>query len=235
MSDYSLPSSDEKPAYVQQKFDEIAKSYDLFNDLITLGMHRYWKNFLVRQTGIASDAVCLDLCCGTGDIARLLSQKASEGQVHGLDFSWNMLEVAKQRPQENLTYLQGDAMKIPFEDQFFDTVSIGYGLRNVSDLSLCLKDIYRVLKPNSALVSLDVGKPTLPGVHYFFDFYFFNIVPRIGKLLESKQDMFDYLPHSAKSYPDQEQVKRLMLEAGFRHVEIHDFMLGTSTIHVAWK
>ena len=157
---YTLPSIDEKSNYVEEKFDEIAQKYDRFNDVITFGMHRYWKKFVVRQTGLRPDEECLDLCCGTGDISREILRQQPECKITGLDFSAEMLKIAKSKNSGNseIQYLQGDAMNIPFPDTYFDAVTIGYGLRNVTDLNACLQEIFRVLKPGGVLVSLDVGK-----------------------------------------------------------------------------
>ena len=129
----------------------------------------------------------------------------------------------------------GNAMEIPFPDTNFDAVTIGYGLRNVPNLNGCLQEILRVLKPGGVLVSLDVGKVRLPVIKELNNFYFFRIVPLIGNLLMPGQDMFQYLPNSSLEYPNQELLKLLMFEAGFLKVEIHDFVFGASTVHVACK
>ena len=234
---YTLPGTDEKSRYVEQKFDEIAQKYDRFNDLITFGMHRYWKRFVVRQTGLHPEEHCLDLCCGTGDIAREVLRQYPASKVTGLDFSQKMLNIAKSKSSNNsgIQYLLGDAMEIPFPDTNFDAVTIGYGLRNVPNLNGCLQEILRVLKPGGVLVSLDVGKVRLPVIKELNNFYFFRIVPLIGNLLMPGQDMFQYLPNSSLEYPNQELLKRLMFEAGCQQVEIHDFVFGASTVHVACK
>ncbi|MBC8259651.1 MAG: bifunctional demethylmenaquinone methyltransferase/2-methoxy-6-polyprenyl-1,4-benzoquinol methylase UbiE [SAR324 cluster bacterium] len=234
---YTLPKTEEKSSYVEKKFDEIAQKYDLFNDLITLGMHRYWKRFVVRQTGLRQDNSCLDLCCGTGDIAREIIRQYPSCKVTGLDFSQEMLNVAESKNSSNsgIEYLQGDAMDIPFSEASFDAVTIGYGLRNVPNLDGCLQEILRVLKPGGVLVSLDVGKVRLPLIAELNNFYFFRIVPLIGNWLMPDQEMFKYLPHSSLEYPNQEMLKRLLLETGFMQAEIHDFVFGASTVHVAHK
>ena len=234
---YTLPGTDEKSRYVEQKFDEIAQKYDRFNDLITFGMHRYWKRFVVRQTRLHPEEHCLDLCCGTGDIAREVLRQYPSSKVTGLDFSKKMLNIAKSKSSNNseIQYLLGDAMEIPFPDTNFDAVTIGYGLRNVPNLNGCLQEILRVLKPGGVLVSLDVGKVRLPVIKELNNLYFFRIVPLIGNLLMPGQDMFQYLPNSSLKYPNQELLKRLMFEAGFQQVEIYDFVFGASTVHVACK
>ena len=234
---YTLPSAEEKSNYVEQKFDEIAKKYDHFNDVITFGMHRYWKKFVVRQTRLSPGDHCLDLCCGTGDIAREVLRQHPLCIVTGLDFSEEMLKIAESKNSKNsgIQFLLGDAMNIPFPDANFDAVTIGYGLRNVQNLNGCLQEILRVLKPGGVMVCLDVGKVRLPVIAELNNFYFFRIVPLIGNWLMPGQEMFHYLPHSSLEYPNQELLKHLMLEAGFQVAEIHDFVFGASTVHVAYK
>jgi len=234
---YTLPSPEEKSNYVEQKFDEIAKKYDYFNDVITFGMHRYWKKFVVRKTGLHPGDHCLDLCCGTGDIAREVLRQYPLCIVTGLDFSEEMLKIAESKNSKNsgIQFLLGDAMKIPFPDANFDAVTIGFGLRNVQNMNGCLQEILRVLKPGGVTVCLDVGKVRLPVIAELSNFYFFHIVPLIGNWLMRGQEMFHYLPHSSLEYPNQELLKHLILEAGFQEAEIHDFFFGASTVHVAYK
>jgi len=126
-------------------------------------------------------------------------------------------------------------MNIPFPDGKFDAVTIGYGLRNVPELNGCLKEILRVLKPGGVMVSLDVGKVRLPIIAELNNLYFFSIVPLIGNMLMPGQEMFQYLPHSSLKYPNQELLKRMMLEIGFQQAGFHDFIFGASTVHVAYK
>lgn len=235
---YQLPEIEKKADYVQHKFNEIAPQYDLFNDLITFGFHRYWKRFVVRQAALAYNGICLDLCCGTGDIAQRLKECVPEGHVYALDFSRGMLRVAQKRKSslpKNIVFLQGDALALPFPDEYFDAVTVGYGLRNVKDLDQGIREILRVLKSGGVLVSLDVGKVRIPLVYELSQFHFFHIVPWLGKRLSPNQDMFDYLPHSAIDYPNQERLKKYLLLSGFKQVDIFDFFLGASTVHTAYK
>ncbi len=235
---YKLPADSEKAVYVERKFDEIAQVYDRFNDCITFGMHRYWKRFVACQTGLRAGEHCLDICCGTGDIARAVKRMHPECRVTALDFSREMLKLAgghRDAKSNPVCYLRGDAMKLPFHQDGFEAVTVGYGLRNVPDLKACLREILRVLKPGGVLVSLDVGRTRLPLLSDLIRYYFFSIVPWIGRKLMPGQEMFTYLPFSSLEYPDQETLKRLMLESGFQQVDVHDFVFGASTVHVAFK
>ena len=234
---YRLPTAKNKSKYIEEKFDVIAKKYDLFNDIITFRMHRIWKKFMVKETMLGRDKKCLDLCCGTGDITREISRQYPECNVTGLDFSAEMLKIARSKIMNNnkINYLLGDALKIPFPDANFDAVTIGYGLRNVSNIENCLQEILRILKPGGVLVCLDLGKVRIPIISNINNFYLFQIVPLIGSCLIPGEEMFRYLPHSSIDYPSQEYIKDLILEVGFSEAKIHNFIFGASTIHVAYK
>jgi len=234
---YKLPNNEEKSAYVEQMFNKIAQKYDLFNDIITFGMHRKWKRFAARQTDLHDEQSCLDLCCGTGDLAREVLRQYPSSKITGLDFSEEMLNIAKSKKTTEIEvkYMQGDAMNIPFQDAEFNAVTIGYGMRNVQDISKFLREILRVLKPEGILVSLDVGKVRIPILAELNHFYFFHIVPLIGKLLIPGEVIFKYLPESSLEYPNQESLKKLMIQTGFQKVGFHNFVFGASTVHVAYK
>ena len=249
---YKHPDPAEKAGYVQSKFDEIAADYDRFNDLITQGQHRWWKRVMVRRLAIRPEAAGLDLCCGTGDIAQRMRPLLNDkGLLVAADFSQNMLRIARKRlgtPEPTgapsskgknqnppVWLIGGDAMRLPFQNESFDFLTIGYGLRNVSDLDVCLAELLRVLKPGGVLASLDVGKVRNPVIRPFAEFYLFRIVPLIGRLLQPGQDMFTYLPNSTLDYPPQDILRGQLESAGFADVELIEFMFGASVIHLAHK
>jgi demethylmenaquinone methyltransferase/2-methoxy-6-polyprenyl-1,4-benzoquinol methylase len=237
---YRLPHADEKDRYVRAKFDEIARQYDRFNDLITQGQHRWWKRMLVRRLGIRPGQRGLDLCCGTGDIAlRCLPALGGSGLVVAADFSLNMLAIAQRRlvggHGGHAAVLCADALRLPFADATFDFVTIGYGLRNLKDLSGGLGEIRRVLRPGGGMASLDLGKARPRWVRPFVNAYMFHVVPRIGRLLQPGQEMFTYLPHSNTAYPHQDALKDLLLANGFERVELIEYLFGASVIHLGWK
>jgi len=239
---FRLPERAAKARYVREKFDQIARHYDLFNDLITQGQHRRWKRLLVRRLGVGPGARGLDLCCGTGDLAlRGLASLGPGGGLVAADFSRNMLELARHRlagagdPRVPRLAVCADAMRLPFTAGSFQFVTIGYGLRNVTDLDGCLGELWRVLAPGGVLASLDVGKVRSPWLRPLARFYLFRVVPRIGRLLQPGQDMFDYLPHSTDPFPDQRALAERMRARGFAEVEVIEFLFGASVIHLARK
>ena len=148
-----------------------------------------------------------------------------------------MLNIAesKNTSEVDVKYVSGDAMNVPFQDAVFDAITIGYGMRNVQDISQFLLEILRVLKPEGVLVSLDVGKVRIPILAELNHFYFFHIVPLIGKMLMHGDEIFKYLPESSLEYPNQDSLKNLMIEMGFQKVKFHNFVFGGSTVHVAYK
>ncbi|MBI3993962.1 MAG: ubiquinone/menaquinone biosynthesis methyltransferase [Candidatus Lambdaproteobacteria bacterium] len=241
---YEIPQPEHKARYVRRKFGEIARRYDLFNDLITQGQHRYWKNVLVGRLELQGGERVLDLCCGTGDIAlRCARRLGPRGRVVAADFSEQMLHVARTRLPVRpagqggppLALLCGDAMHLPFPDASFDAIAIGYGLRNVTHLEGCLAELRRVLKPGGVLASLDVGKVRSRIVAALNHVYFFYVVPWIGRRLQPGQEMFTYLPESSRAYPHQDRLKELLRVQGFVRTELIEFLLGASVIHVARK
>ncbi|MDH5753509.1 MAG: ubiquinone/menaquinone biosynthesis methyltransferase, partial [Deltaproteobacteria bacterium] len=224
---YTLPVSADKPAYVRKKFDEIAGHYDLFNDLITQGQHRWWKRVLVNRLPLGPGVRGLDICCGTGDLARrALGRLPADGLLVAADFSANMLRIARKRlaggggKAAPHLVAQADAMALPFADASFHFVTIGYGLRNVAGLPGCLEELLRVLRPGGVLASLDIGKVRPRWLRPFADAYLFRVVPLIGRLLQGGQDMYTYLPHSTLDFPHQDELKKRMLDAGFAQVDL---------------
>ncbi len=245
-SAYTLPEKEVRPDYVKKNFSEIAASYDLYNDLITVGLHRFWKKLTVRSLGLKGrkNTSVLDLCCGSGDLTLLLTRELGPGsEITGLDFSPGMLEVMKRRVDnaglKDITVIikEGDAGNLEFrKDSTADGVTIAFGLRNVADRARTLREIHRVLKPGTRLAILDTGKVTLPVISALHSFFFKKIVPVIGHLISGKKhEMYDYLPASAEEYPGQEQLKKELLETGFTEVHYRNFLFGSAVLHTAVK
>jgi len=242
MSKFQMPSSDKKASFVKENFNQISKKYDLFNDLNSFFLHRLWKNQIakiIKAYCKNREIICMDLCCGTGDISLRLSQIPNAKLVYAVDFSENMLEIAheKLKTQTNTQIQQGDATNLAnFPNESLDVVTVGFGLRNVSNLSKALGEIYRVLKKGGIFVNLDVGKVKNPILRVFANFYFFKIVPLIGYLIwGGKNQMFDYLPISSLYYPSQEELKNILEKSGFTNVSYKNFVFGNATMHIGYK
>ena len=238
MTDFKMPEAEVKAEFVRTNFDVIASKYDLFNDLNSFFLHRYWKNSivnLIHNSFPKKYLDCLDLCCGTGDISIRLTEMESVLKVYSVDFSENMLNVAKERLKgiSKSKVEIGDATNLNnYADASFDVVTVGFGLRNVDNLPKALSEIYRVLKPGGIFVNLDVGKVENPIIRVFADFYFFKIVPLMGYMIwGAKNDMFDYLPVSSLSYPDQENLKAMIEKAKFQNVDFKNFVFGNVAMH----
>ncbi|MBK8394886.1 MAG: ubiquinone/menaquinone biosynthesis methyltransferase [Leptospiraceae bacterium] len=238
MTEFKMPDTQVKAEFVRTNFDVIASKYDLFNDLNSFFLHRHWKNSiisLIKKTFPNTNLDCLDLCCGTGDISIRLTNLNLSKEVYSVDFSEKMLKVARQRLQ-NISKSKveiGDATNLKnLASNKFDVVTVGFGLRNVDNLEKSLSEIYRVLKPGGLFINLDVGKVKNPVIRFFADFYFFRIVPLLGYIIwGAKNDMFDYLPVSSLSYPDQDSLERLIKKSNFQNVSYKNFVFGNVAMH----
>jgi demethylmenaquinone methyltransferase/2-methoxy-6-polyprenyl-1,4-benzoquinol methylase len=234
-----LPADGVRPDRVREMFSRIADRYDLVNDLISLGLHRRWKQDTVRLAlnGSMKPARVLDLCCGSGDLAFLAESRGAR-RVVGADFTLSMLAVARRRKLADgyaSEFVQADALALPFPDGTFDGVTIAYGLRNVADLPAALAEVRRILAPGGRVVVLDFGKPDLPIARSLYFAYLRAAMPLIGWLFHGDADTYRYIPESLERYPAQRGVEKLMREAGFAHPRVENRMLGTMGINLAEK
>ncbi len=249
MSDnFIMPKSGEKPVYVQDMFNSIARTYDLLNDITSFWMHRGWKSkisgMVIEHIKKSSEPKILDLCCGTGDVSLALSKKATQKNIKvsitGVDFSQKMLDVAivrNEKTTENKPeFLFGDATNLNYTDNSFDAITISFGLRNLPDTKAGLKEILRVLKPGGLFICLDLGKPKNKLYGAFYNFYFFRIVPIIGSLIQKGHDKaYTYLPQSSLHYPEQSVLAQYMNEIGFKKVKYINLAGGATVIHTGEK
>ena len=229
----------ERAAKVQGLFARIAPRYDLINDLQSLGLHRYWKRRLIRLARVQAGVQALDLCCGTGDLALALARRGAE--VVGLDFSQPMLEVAQRRkltpPRalRNLHFIRADAQRLPFPDNSFDIVTVGYGLRNLACWEAGLGEMQRVARPGGRLLALDFGKPAHALWRSLYFGYLRLFVPWFGRLFFRNASAYAYILQSLEHYPGQQGVAAKMRELGLDTVRVINLVGGAMSINYAEK
>lgn len=227
----------EKASKVAEVFHSVASKYDIMNDVMSLGIHRLWKRYAIELSAVRSGHKVLDLAGGTGDLALQFSRLVgNEGEVVLSDINASMLSIGRDRLTDkgcsgNINYIQADAQYLPFPDNYFDCVTIGFGLRNVTDKDLALQAIYNVLKPGGKLLVLEFSKPTNPILGRIYDAYSFNLLPKIGKLVAQDEDSYRYLAESIRMHPDQDTLKNMMETAGFGECKYHNMTGGIVALH----
>ncbi|MFZ5639170.1 MAG: demethylmenaquinone methyltransferase [Bacillota bacterium] len=231
----------DKEEYVKDIFDNIAKKYDVLNTVLSFNRDKYWRKVTVEKTGLKPGGHALDVCCGTGMITVELAKNAGPGgKVTGLDFSVEMLAIARENLKgslyvDNIEYIQGNAMDLPFADDTFDCATIGFGLRNVPDMRKTLQEMMRVLKPGGRLVCLEFAKPTVPGFKQVYNFYFDKWVPFLGKLGVGLDGPYRYLHESWKVFPHQKELKEIFTEVGLDNAHYFELTGGVVAIHIGSK
>lgn len=213
---------------VHDLFATIARRYDLLNDIMSVGLHRRWKRRLVELAGEPRDV--LDLCCGTGDIALRF-----RARVVGVDFTEEMLRVAATRGNSEVSWIRADALRLPFVDESFDAVSVGYGLRNLSDIEQGLREVLRVLRPGGKFVSLDFGKPESATFRALYFGYLRIVLPILGRMFCGDPDTHGYILTSLRNYPAQRGIKEMMTSQGYRDCGFEEFWLGSMAINYGSK
>ena len=236
MPDSFYAADETRAQRVNDLFATIAPRYDLINDLQSFGLHRAWKRKLVRLAAVRPGMQALDLCCGTGDVAFALADAGAK--VTGCDFSEPMLEVARQRSLGRAvapTFVQGDALKLPFSAAMFDVVTIAYGLRNLADFRAGLAEMLRVLNPGGKILILDFGKPDFAPWRATYFAYLKLFVPVFGKIFCGNSATHAYILESLKKYPAQKGIAALLTELGCRDVRIENILGGVMSINTAVK
>lgn len=229
-----------KEERVHHVFEKVYGKYDSMNSIISFQRHKAWRKDVMKQMAVTEGSKALDVCCGTGDWSLSLSEEVgSSGEVVGLDFSKNMLSVAEKKKEElkaeNISFIHGDAMALPFEDNTFDYVTIGFGLRNVSDYLTVLKELHRVVKPQGTVVCLETSQPTLIGFRQLYYLYFRFIMPLIGRVFAKSYQEYAWLHESAKDFPDKKVLKQMFLQAGFSQVKVKSYTGGVAAMHMGYK
>ena len=211
---------------VRNMFDRIAPVYDVMNRVMTMGLDQRWRRTTARRVVKPGDAV-LDAACGTGDLA--IADARAGGRVTGLDFAERMLERARRKAPE-LDWVQGDMLELPFADETFDSATVGFGVRNVSDLELGLRELHRVLRPGGRLGVLEITRPR-GLLRYFYSLWLDRVVPLLGKILPGGA-AYTYLPASVKRFPDVDALAAALRDAGFTDVQYRTFAGGIVALHV---
>lgn len=231
----------EKATKVAEVFHSVASRYDLMNDLMSLGIHRLWKNFTINLSNIRRGYKILDIAGGTGDLTAQFAKKVgNEGCVYLADINASMLTIGRSRLIDqglinNIRYVQADAETLPFAENYFDRVSIAFGLRNVTRKENALASFYRVLKPGGQLLILEFSKPVIAALKAVYDTYSFSVLPKLGDLVANDAASYQYLAESIRMHPDQETLKNMVLDAGFDQCEYHNLSGGIVALHRAWK
>jgi demethylmenaquinone methyltransferase/2-methoxy-6-polyprenyl-1,4-benzoquinol methylase len=231
----------EKAAKVAEVFHSVAAKYDLMNDLMSLGIHRLWKRFTIEKSGVRRGWKVLDIAGGTGDLAAKFSEiVGSEGEVVLADINDSMLKVGRSRLVDrgivgNVRYAQANAECLPFPDNYFDLITIAFGLRNVTDKDKAIASMFRILKPGGRLLVLEFSKPENAGLSAIYDQYSFKLLPLMGKLVANDSESYKYLAESIRMHPDQETLKGMMEAVGFERCDYHNLTGGIVALHRGFK
>lgn len=235
---YKSVDETEKAKHVRGVFDSVASKYDLMNDLMSAGLHRAWKAFTVLRADIREGYQVLDIAGGTGDLALAFSKKVGKsGRVVHTDINEAMLRTGRDRLLDagvTLPTLVCDAEKLPFPNNHFDVVSVAFGLRNMTHKDVALAEMNQVLKPNGKLLVLEFSKVAKP-LEKAYDWYSFNVLPNLGKLVTGDEASYRYLAESIRMHPGQEELKAMMVKGGFSHVDYHNMTGGLVALHVGIK
>jgi demethylmenaquinone methyltransferase/2-methoxy-6-polyprenyl-1,4-benzoquinol methylase len=231
----------EKAKRVRSVFASVAGKYDVMNDLMSFGAHRLWKQFTLSVSGLRPGHKALDVAAGTGDLALgMLKQVGREGRVVLSDINPAMLERGRDRLLDlgfagNIDCLVADAERLPFDDNSFDCVTIGFGLRNVTDKAAALRSMHRVLKPGGQLLVLEFSTPVAPGLKPIYDAYSFNVLPLLGRFVAQDAASYRYLAESIRMHPNQETLLEMLGEAGFKQTRYHNLTGGIVALHRGYK
>jgi demethylmenaquinone methyltransferase/2-methoxy-6-polyprenyl-1,4-benzoquinol methylase len=235
---YEEVEARDKARRVRGVFDSVAQRYDVMNDLMSLGMHRLWKRYTVGAMALREGMRVLDLAGGTGDLARLIGDRVgASGSVVLTDINAAMLVIGRDRLLNEgriAPAVQCDAEKLPFKNASFDRVSIGFGLRNVTHQAPALAEMARVLRPGGIAAVLEFSRVAAP-LAPAYDWYSFNVLPRLGKFVAGDEASYRYLAESIRVHPDQATLKAMMENAGFDRVDIHNLMAGLVAVHLGYK
>ena len=229
-----------KSEMVGDVFTNVAKKYDLMNDVMSLGIHRIWKTALIDWLSPRNGQELLDVAGGTGDIAFRILKRAPKSRVTVLDMTEKMLLEGKKRAEAhefkgNIDWICADAMKLPFKENSFDSYTISFGIRNITDIKVALTEAFRVLKPGGRLLVLEFSQIPISRLQKLYDLYSFKAIPRMGKVIAGDKDSYQYLVESIRKFPNQEEFLKLLQAAGFENAKYRNLNLGIAALHSGWK
>jgi demethylmenaquinone methyltransferase/2-methoxy-6-polyprenyl-1,4-benzoquinol methylase len=238
---YKEVPREDKVKHVADVFHSVAAKYDVMNDLMSGGIHRIWKKLTIEQSGARAGMKVLDIAGGTGDLTLKFSRiVGSTGQVTLADINDSMLKVGRDKLADkgaiaNINFVQANAECLPFPDNYFDIITIAFGLRNVTDKDAALRSMQRVLKPGGKLMVLEFSKTNNPVLSGVYDFYSFNILPKLGEVIAKDGDSYQYLAESIRMHPDQETLKSMMQDADFVNCKYQNMTGGVVALHTGIK
>jgi demethylmenaquinone methyltransferase/2-methoxy-6-polyprenyl-1,4-benzoquinol methylase len=238
---YTEVPREQKSKLVREVFDSVATKYDLMNDLMSAGVHRLWKRYTLGQTGLRPGQAALDVAGGTGDLsAGMAAQVGETGLVVLSDINAAMLSHGRDRLLDagivtQVEHVLANAEALPFRDASFDCVTIGFGLRNVTDKPAAIASMRRVLKPGGRLLILEFSKPVVPGLKPVYDLYSFSVLPWLGARIASDSGSYRYLAESIRRFPDQETLRAMMQDAGLEDCSYHNLSGGIVALHKGFR
>lgn len=238
---YKQVNKEDKVNMVRGVFDSVADKYDLMNDLMSMGIHRIWKRVAVQLSNVRNGDQILDLAGGTGDLTTLFEKRVGkEGQIVLADINNAMLSTGRDRLINrgligNIQYAQVNAECLPFADNSFDCVCIAFGLRNVTNKDAALRSMHRVLKPGGRVIILEFSHPVDKITEKVYDFYSFNLLPKIGSIIAKDEDSYRYLAESIRMHPKQDELKQMMQDAGLERCEYFNMSQGVVAVHRGYK
>ena len=233
-------AEDDKAGMVHGVFTNVASKYDIMNDVMSMGIHRVWKDALMDWLVPRDGQRLLDVAGGTGDVAFRFLRRAPGANATVLDMTESMLIEGQKRAEaaqmaEKLDWIVGDAMALPFEDNTFDRYTISFGIRNVTRIPDALSEAFRVLRPGGRLMVLEFSQLPNDGLQKLYDLYSFNVIPRMGQLIAGDRDSYQYLVESIRRFPDQETFAQMIRDAGFEQVSFRNLSMGIAALHSGWK
>lgn len=238
---YKTVEADKKADLVADVFHSVAAKYDIMNDVMSFGIHRFWKRYTIEVAGARPSMKVLDLAGGTGDLTAKFSHLVGDnGEVVLADINDSMLKVGRTKLRDrgivnNVSYVQANAEALPFPDNHFDIITIAFGLRNVTDKDAALRSMNRVLKPGGKLLVLEFSKPQHKIMRKIYDLYSFKVLPKMGELITKDADSYEYLAESIRMHPDQNTLKQMMVDAGFEQVDYTNMTDGIVALHRGYK